>query len=128
MKRITLLFAAAMLTLSAIAYAAPSAVTDLIVTTGRTTAGVAFTAPTGAVSYEVKYWSSTMTSAGWGGYFFATSGSCTGGEQVCNTFSMPSCQSYYYSVRVYGGGWSDVSNQPYKTTKCPPNTTEVTCE
>lgn len=108
----------------------PGAVTTLAITTGRWTAAAVFSAPTGATSYEVRYWDGSMNEPGWSGYYFGASGFCTENTQVCVQIAdLDDCHTCYWAVRVHGsGGWSGLSNQPAAGTKCPPSSQVVGCD
>lgn len=109
----------------------PAAVNDLHVETGVSSAAGVFTMPAGATYWEFRYWDSQMTESGWSGYYSGDSGNATQYATVCALIPMDvldDCHSFYWAVRVYGsGGWSNLSNQQVKSTRCPPNYGEVEC-
>lgn len=87
----------------------PGAVTTLAITTGRWTAAAVFSAPTGATSYEVRYWDGSMNEPGWSGYYFGASGFCTENTQVCVqiatwTTVTPATGPFVCTVRADGPG------------------------
>jgi len=109
----------------------PAAVTDLQVQTGLTSAVGAFTMPAGADAWELRYWDSSMSEAGWSGYYFGKNGYANEYATVCALIpegNLDDCHTFYWAVRVSGtGGWSNVSNQEVKATRCAPQYGEVEC-
>lgn len=70
----------------------PSAVNDLVVETGYTSAVATFTVPAGANWFEIRVWEQTMTTPGWSGYYFVKSDDCTENTSICVPMtSLQSC-------------------------------------
>jgi hypothetical protein len=130
MKKLALLVLSVMVLAATTANATPpSAVSDLYVETGYTSAIATFTVPAGATWYEIRIWEQNMTTPGWSGYYYVTSGVCTANTSICVPMTgFGNCHEWYGAVRVSGSGeWSNISNQPHESTRCSPQFGEVEC-